>query len=82
VKVPGLLTGECVNNEHGSYLAVTVNADPKDPRTDDIAGDIVVNGKVLTSWGLHLIDMNLTMGNLVDVVGAQSKAWRAANGEK
>ena len=82
VKVPGLLTGECVSNAHGSYLAVTVNADPKDPRTDDIAGDILVNGKVLTSWGLHLIDMNLTMGNLVDDVDAQSKAWLAANGTK
>jgi len=28
---------------------------------------------------LHLIDMNLTMGNLVDVVDAQSKAWLATN---
>ena len=82
VKVPGLLTGECVSNAHGSYLAVTVNADPKDPRTDDIAGDILVKGKVLTSWGLHLIDMNLTMGNLVDDVDAQSKAWLVANGTK
>lgn len=82
VKVPGLLTGECVSNAHGSYLAVTVNADPKDSRTDDIAGDILVKGKVLTSWGLHLIDMNLTMGNLVDDVDAQSRAWRAANGPK
>lgn len=82
VKVPGLLTGECVSNAHGSYLAVTVNADPKDPRTDDIAGDILVKGKVLTSWGLHLIDMNLMMGNLVDDVDAQSRAWRAANGPK
>jgi len=82
VKVPGLLTGECVSNEHGSYLAVTIHADPKDPRTDDIIGDVMVDGKIVPSWGLHLLDMNLTMGNLVDVVGAQSKAWLAANGAK
>jgi hypothetical protein len=82
VKAPGLLTGECVNNEHGSYLAVTVHADPKDPRTDDIIGDVVVDGKVQAGWGLHLLDMNLTMGNLVDVVGAESKAWLAANAAK
>lgn len=82
VKVPGLLTGECVNNEHGSYLAVTINADPKDPRTDDIIGDVIVDGKVQPSWGLHLLDMNLTMGNLVDVVGAESKAWLGANNQK
>jgi hypothetical protein len=82
VKVPGLLTGECVRNEHGSYLAVTVNADPKDPRTDDIIGDVMVGGKVQEGWGLHLLDMNLTMGNLVNVVDAESKAWLAANGTK
>lgn len=82
VKVPGLLTGECVDNAHGSYLAVTVNGDPKDPRTDDIIGDVVIDGKILQNWGLHLLDMNLTMGNLVDVVGAESAAWRAANAAK
>ncbi|HEY1633101.1 MAG TPA: DUF3089 domain-containing protein [Rhizomicrobium sp.] len=76
VKVPGLLTGECANDAHGSYLAVTVNADPADPRTDDIIGDIVRGGKIDANWGLHLIDMNLTMGNLAGIVDAQSKAWR------
>jgi hypothetical protein len=79
VTPPGLLTGECVSNEHGSYLAITVNADPKDPRADDIIGDVVLGGQVQANWGLHLIDMNLTMGNLLDVVDAQSKAWLAAN---
>jgi len=77
VKVPGLLTGECVNDAHGSYLAVAVNADPADPRTDDIIGDVVGrDGKIDDKWGLHLIDMNLTMGNLVDIVGAEAQAWR------
>lgn len=79
VSPPGLLSAACVSDAHGSYLAVTVNADPKDPRTDDIIGDVVVGGKVQADWGLHLIDMNLTMGNLLDVVDAQSKAWRAAH---
>jgi hypothetical protein len=79
VTPPGMLSGECVSNEHGSYLAVTVNADPKDPRADDIIGDVVFGGQVQASWGLHLIDMNLTMGNLLEIVDAQSKAWLAAN---
>ena len=76
VSVPGLLTAECVANDKGSYLAVTVNADPKDPRTDEIAGDVVTNGQVQNNWGLHLIDVQVAMGNLVDVVGAQAKAYR------
>jgi hypothetical protein len=78
VSVPGLLTAECVSNEKGSYLAVTVNGDPADPRTDDIAGDVVTNGQVQAPWGLHLIDVNLAMGNLVTLVSHQSKAYLAA----
>ncbi len=77
VSVPGLLTAECVADANGSYLAVTVNADPKDPRTDDISGDVVVAGMKQSNWGLHLIDANLAMGNLVDLVAQQGKAYRA-----
>ena len=75
VSTPGLLTAECVANEHGSYLEVTVRGDPKDPRTDDIVGDVVAAGKVQADWGLHLIDANLTMGDLITVVDEQAKAY-------
>jgi hypothetical protein len=75
VSVPGLLTAECVANEKGSYLAVTVHGNPEDPRTDDIVGDVMVNGQVLADWGLHLIDVNLAMGNLLNLVRQQSKAY-------
>ena len=34
---------------------------------------------VLADWGLHLIDVNLAIGNLVDIVGQQSKVYLAAN---
>jgi hypothetical protein len=77
VKVPGLLSGECVVNEHGSYLAVTVHPSPGGARTNDISGDVVVNGQVLEDWGLHLIDANLTMGNLVAIVGDETKTYLA-----
>ena len=29
----------------------------------------------LANWGLHLIDAKLAMGNLVEIVGEQAKAW-------
>lgn len=77
VSVPGLLAAECVSNEKGSYLAVTVKGNPADPRTDDIVGDVVVNGNVQADWGLHLIDAHLAMGNLIDIVRQQSKAYLA-----
>ena len=75
VSVPGLLTAQCVDNEHGSYLEITVHGDPKDPRTDEIQGDVVTNGQVQANWGLHLIDANLAMGNLVDIVNAEGKTY-------
>ncbi len=76
VKTPGLVTVECVNNTLGSYLSVHVNADPRDPRTDDIFGDTIRDGKIDPAWGLHLIDMNLAMGDLVSIVARQGRAWR------
>jgi hypothetical protein len=79
VSVPGMLTAECVSNDKGSYLAVTVHGDPADPRTDDITGDVVREGKVLPEWGLHLIDVNLGIGNLVDIVRDQAKAYRTSS---
>jgi hypothetical protein len=78
VSVPGLLTAECASNEKGSYLEVTVRSNPLDPRTDDIVGDVMTNGEVNAAWGLHLIDVQLAMGNLIDVVREQAKAFNAA----
>jgi hypothetical protein len=77
VSVPGLLTAECKTNENATYLEVTVHGDPSDPRVDDITGDIGNPPNVLANWGLHLIDVNLSMGNLVDIVGQQAKAYAA-----
>lgn len=48
------------------------------PRVDDIVGDVVVEGKVHPDWGLHLVDVNLAMGDLVALVREQSKAFRAS----
>jgi hypothetical protein len=77
VSVPGLLTAQCTSNDNGTYLEVTVHADPAGRRTDDIIGDLAVNGQVLPEWGLHLVDVHLAMGNLIDIVGQQTKAWLA-----
>ena len=27
-------------------------------------------------WGFHLVDINIVLGNLVDLAGRQSAAWR------
>jgi hypothetical protein len=78
VALPGLVSAECVSSGAFDYLAVTVHPDPADPRADNIPGDLLVMGVPLKDWGLHLVDVNLTMGDLVSVVGTQSKAYAAA----
>lgn len=70
VSVPGLLSAECATNEYATYLKVTVHGNPADPRADNIAGDITAQ------WGLHLVDVNVGMGNLIDIVRQQGAAWR------
>lgn len=82
VSVPGLLSAVCVSNEKGTYLAVTTHGIPADPRTDQIAGDVVTNGQVQANWGLHLIDVQVAMGNLVDIVSQQAKAYLAKQPKK
>jgi hypothetical protein len=79
VSVPGLLTAQCASNENANYLEVTVHPDPSGGRTDDITGDLRSPGGVQANWGLHLVDVNLAMGNLLDIVGQQAKGWRAKN---
>jgi hypothetical protein len=77
VSVPGLLTARCTTNDNATYLEISVHGDPSGPRTDDIVGDLGANGQIATDWGLHLVDMDVAMGNLVDIAGQQAKAWRA-----
>lgn len=79
VKVPGLLSTRCATSGRFTYLAVTTNANPADKRTDHIVGDIVHNGHTLADWGLHLIDMPVVMGDLVELTNDQAKAWAAKN---
>ena len=75
VATPGLLSAGCVSDEHGSYLAVTVHAKPTDRRTQDVDGDVKIGGQILKEWGLHLIDISLTQGDLITLVGQQTAAF-------
>ncbi len=69
--MPGLVSGECVDRDGHQYLEISIAADTSDPRADDIAGDLT------QGWGLHLIDVNVALGDLVALAGAQAEAWLA-----
>ena len=77
VSVPGLLSARCATSPEFNYLSVHINADPASPRNQELIGDVVIGGQVQANWGLHLIDANMAIGNLVDIVRLEGAAWMA-----
>jgi hypothetical protein len=77
VSVPGLITAQCATNDNATFLEITLHPDAGGKRAADITGDIMFGTTPVANWGLHLIDMNLVMGDLVDIVGQQAKAYAA-----
>jgi hypothetical protein len=69
VMLPGLVEAECVTDDGVGYLAISVRGDPSGPRIDDVRGDLP------GGLGLHLLDANVAMGDLVRVVGRQAEAY-------
>ncbi len=66
VSVPGLYHARCRRAGGAVWLGVTPTAnDPRPVLTERIGPD----------WGLHLYDVNLPLGNLVDVVRRQARAY-------
>ena len=74
VSLPGIASGHCVDGREASYLSVSIEAPPAGsvwPAT--LPGDLVVDGRLLKSWGWHLIDVHIAMGNLIDFVSTLRK---------
>ena len=69
VRVVGLLKAQCRSNAFAAYLEVSVQRGPDSPASRDIQGDLP------EPFGLHLVDMEVAMGNLIDLVGQQTKSY-------
>jgi hypothetical protein len=69
VRLVGLLKGQCKSNAFASYLEVSVQRGRGSPASRDIQGDLA------EPLGLHLVDMEVAMGNLVDLIGRQTKSY-------
>ena len=66
--MPGRFTAHCRNEGGASWLHVTpVSGDPR---------AVVVNQSLGPGWGLHLYDVNLALGDLVELVRRQAIAHR------
>jgi hypothetical protein len=75
VKTPGLISTSCVRKGDFSYLEMHVDADAKDKRTDNVGGEVMRATGPDLNWGLHLIDVDVSMGDLVRIVRKQAAAW-------
>jgi hypothetical protein len=75
VKTPGLISTSCVRKGDFSYLEMHVDADAEDKRTDDVGGEVQRATGPDLNWGLHLIDVDVSMGDLVRIVRKQAVAW-------
>jgi hypothetical protein len=66
VSVPGLYRARCRRENGAGWLGVTPM--PGDPRP-------VLTERIGADWGLHLYDVNLALGDLVELVGRQAAAY-------
>jgi hypothetical protein len=72
VNYPDLFTAKCENEGGASWLQITDIRQPGDnrPALSDALGP---------TWGLHLYDGNIALGNLVDIVRSEAAAWHTGS---
>jgi len=73
-EVPGLLSGTCVARAKYTYLAISIGRDRRAPGVARFLRTVVQRNP---GWGLHEMDINLELGDLLAVVGAEEKTWLA-----
>lgn len=78
VKTPGLVTTECVSSGEFTYLSLHVNPNPHGGRTDELGGQILRSTGADATWGLHLLDVDHSMGDLIRIVAKQAQAYARA----
>ena len=77
VENPGLVSGSCQAANDHVYLAIAVKPEGVGAATLGRAlNDLDARAP---GWGLHALDLNLALGDLVEIVGRQGAAWTAAH---
>jgi hypothetical protein len=69
VELIGQLSAQCVADDQGDVLRITVNPSPFAARLN---GALQIHRP---GWGLHVLDIALTQGNILDDLAAESTAW-------
>jgi hypothetical protein len=72
VTLPRFVDAECAEHNGFSYLSIIGRGQPSDARIDDLTG-----ADLTPDWGLHLVDANIAMGDLVALAGNQAHGYCA-----
>jgi hypothetical protein len=72
VRIQGQLSAQCVADEGGNVLRVSVLPSPFSELLKVGLGKYLVR----PGWGLHRLDLSLPQGNILAVVAAESEAWK------
>jgi pimeloyl-ACP methyl ester carboxylesterase len=70
---PDLYSGQCLSQGGATWLQVSAPITPGDTRQ-------LVGQTLGPTWGLHLVDVNIALGNLVDLARSESAAFAATSG--
>ena len=69
IELRGAYTGYCTSDDGANVLSVA-----------ELPGATRLNPVPDETWGLHLVDANIALGNLVDVVADQARAFTKRDG--
>jgi len=68
VTEPGLYTGQCLSQGGTTWLQVSAPITPGDTRQ-------IVTQTLGPTWGLHLVDVDIALGDLVDLARSETAAY-------
>ena len=64
-----LFHGQCVHRKGASYLEISLESAPGDQRAEPPYRSVVEN-----AFGLHMVDYNIPLDDLIDAVNLQAAA--------
>ncbi len=71
VEILGAFSGKCHADDSGNDFIVTVAPGPN----HDLYEKGLKRAEIVSGWGLHLEDVPLALGNILDVLDAETATW-------
>jgi hypothetical protein len=73
IEMYGQISAECVTDDKGAVLRIRFEPGPN----AELLRLGLQRYSPAPAWGLHPLDISLVQGNMIDLIGSQTKAWLA-----